>query len=251
MSETRPTIVGSYLSPYVRKVLVCLHLKGLDYAIDPIVPFFGNEAFSKLNPVRRIPVLIEGDLVVSDSTVICEYLEDAHPGTRRLLPDSAGDRARARWIEEYVDTRMGDVVIWRLFNQRVINPHVWSIPTDEGVVEQALAVEIPEMLDWLEPQAPETGYLFGALSVADVALGAMLRNAAFAGYSVDVKRWPRLAGLLSRLYEEAAFASLTPFENLLLRTRIPEQRAALAAAGAPLTETTFGTARPVRGVMSV
>ena len=35
-------VVGNYLSPYVRKVLVVLHLKGIPYEIDPIVPFFGE-----------------------------------------------------------------------------------------------------------------------------------------------------------------------------------------------------------------
>lgn len=39
-------IVGSFLSPYVRKVLALLHLRGLTYEIDPIVPFFGSDAFS-------------------------------------------------------------------------------------------------------------------------------------------------------------------------------------------------------------
>ena len=36
-------IIGSYVSPYVRKVLACLNLKGLAYEIDPITPFFGDE----------------------------------------------------------------------------------------------------------------------------------------------------------------------------------------------------------------
>lgn len=36
-------IVGSYLSPYVRKVLACLEAKGLGYEVDPIVPFFGDD----------------------------------------------------------------------------------------------------------------------------------------------------------------------------------------------------------------
>ena len=35
--------------------------------IDPIVPFYGDERFSKLSPLRRIPVLIDGDLVLTDS----------------------------------------------------------------------------------------------------------------------------------------------------------------------------------------
>jgi len=53
-------IIGSYLSPYVRKVLVALELKGLPYEIDPIVPFMGDERFSRLSPLRRIPVYIDG-----------------------------------------------------------------------------------------------------------------------------------------------------------------------------------------------
>ena len=36
-------IIGSFVSPYVRKVLVCLELKGLDYEVDPITPFYGND----------------------------------------------------------------------------------------------------------------------------------------------------------------------------------------------------------------
>lgn len=38
-------IVGSYLSPYVRKVLTLLHLKGLEYEIDPIVAFSVPKSF--------------------------------------------------------------------------------------------------------------------------------------------------------------------------------------------------------------
>ncbi|TMA53841.1 MAG: glutathione S-transferase family protein, partial [Deltaproteobacteria bacterium] len=44
----RVRIIGSYLSPYVRKVLVCLHAKGIPYEIDPIVPFMGDDRFSEL-----------------------------------------------------------------------------------------------------------------------------------------------------------------------------------------------------------
>ena len=42
-------IVGSYVSPYVRKVTACLHLKGLMYEIDPITPFFGNDESERLS----------------------------------------------------------------------------------------------------------------------------------------------------------------------------------------------------------
>ena len=45
--NNRTRIVGNYLSPYVRKVLVCLDLKGVAYQVDPIVPFMGNDRFSE------------------------------------------------------------------------------------------------------------------------------------------------------------------------------------------------------------
>ena len=63
----RVRIIGNYLSPYVRKVLVCLHLKGIAYEIDPIVPFMGDDRFSALSPLRRIPVLIDDRVTLTDS----------------------------------------------------------------------------------------------------------------------------------------------------------------------------------------
>jgi len=143
------TIVGSYLSPYVRKVLACLHLKGLAYRIDPIVPFYGNEEFGRISPVRRVPVLIDEAVTLCDSTVICEYLEERHPRPH-LLPASPPERARARWLEEYADTRMGEVFIWRLFNEVVIKRFVWGEPTDEAALARTLDTEIPAVLDHLE-----------------------------------------------------------------------------------------------------
>ena len=98
------TIIGSFVSPYVRKVLACMHLKGLDYEIDPITPFFGNDEFRRLSPLCRIPVLIDGDFSASDSSVICAYLDEAYPG-HPLFPWDPKQRARSRWLEEYADTR--------------------------------------------------------------------------------------------------------------------------------------------------
>jgi glutathione S-transferase len=243
------TVVGSYISPYVRKVLVCLDLKGVPYQIDPIIPFFGDERFSRLSPVRRIPVLIDGEVTLADSTVICEYLEERHP-TPALLPKGAEQRARARWLEEFADTRMGEVFIWRLFNERAIKPRVWREPTDEAVVKHTLEQEIPSVLDYLEGELPAQGFLFGELSLADIAIAVFFRNAAFAKFTVDAARWPRTAAFVARAFEQPGFVKLRPFEELMLRTPIPQQREALRQAGAPVAAETLGTATPRRGVLS-
>lgn len=118
-------VIGSYVSPYVRKVVACLNLKGLAYEIDPITPFYGDAAFEEMSPLRRIPVLVDGDLALCDSSVICQYLEDAYPA-RPILPADVKDRARARWLEEYADSRMGDVFIWGLFYPKIVSPAVWG-----------------------------------------------------------------------------------------------------------------------------
>src|SRR6476620_3237994 len=151
--RARVRIIGSYVSPYVRKVLVALDQKGLDYEIDPIVPFLGDDRFSQLSPLRRIPVFVDDRVTLTDSTVICEYLEDRHPQPA-LLPSDPAQRARARWLEEFADTRMGEVLIWRLFNQVAINPFVWGKPTDQEILQRTLSEDIPHLLDYLESQLP-------------------------------------------------------------------------------------------------
>jgi len=168
-------IIGSYVSPYVRKVLACLALKDIAYEIDPITPFYGNEEFGRLSPLRRIPVLIDGDLTLCDSTVICAYLDDAYPGTP-LLPATPADRARARWFEEYADTRLGDVFIWGLFYQKVVHPIVWGEPGDQARIERTLNEDLPRELDYLERELPALGWLFGAFGLADIALATFFRN---------------------------------------------------------------------------
>ena len=48
-------IIGSFVSPYVRKVLACMNLKGLRYEVDPITPFFGNDEFAAPEPASAHP----------------------------------------------------------------------------------------------------------------------------------------------------------------------------------------------------
>lgn len=236
-------VIGSYLSPYVRKVLACLELKELDYEIDPMPPFMGNEAFARLSPLRRVPVLIDDGLVLNDSSVICQYLEDKYP-TPALYPRDIAERARARWLEEYADTRLADGLIWRLFYQRSIRRRVFNEPPDEGVITQALEVEIPAAIDYLETQLPQDGFIFGMPSIADLSIASYFRTAFFARYAIDAGRWPCTAALLDCVQALPAMQKLARFEDCMLRLPLAEHRAALIAAGAPLSSETMGTSAP-------
>lgn len=248
--QRKVSVIGSLLSPYVRKVLVVLDLKGIEYEIDPIVPFFGDDRFEKLSPLRRVPVLIDPTVVLSDSSVICQYLEDRYPEPALYPPDVVA-RARARWLEEFADTRMGDVFIWRLFNQVAIKPAVWGEKADNDVVAKTIAVDAPQVLDYLEGELPEQGFAFGAMSIADISLACFFRNAELARFSIDASRWPRTASLVTRVFASPPFQRLRPIEDRLIRTPIGEHRRVLAELGVTLTAETFGLTAPKRGVMPV
>jgi glutathione S-transferase len=243
-------IVGSYLSPYVRKVLACLELKGIPYEVDHIVPFFGNDAFSRLSPLRRIPVLVDGDLVLSDSSVICQYLEDLKPEPA-VLPADIRDRARARWLEEFADTRMGDVFIWRIFQQIAIRPSVWGEKGDRDLVERTIKEDVPVVLDYLESEAPADGFRFGALSLGDIAPACFFRNAGWVRIQIDAARWPGTAAWMARTLSSPPFAKLARLEDAILRTPIGEQRAALKGLGAPVSAETYAGDAPRRGIMPI
>ena len=243
-------IIGSYISPYVRKVLVVLDMKGLSYEIDPIIPFMGDDRFSAVSPVRRIPVLIDDRVTIADSSVICQYLEDRYP-TPALLPADIGQRARARWLEEYADTRMGEVFIWRLFNQVTINPFLWGEPTDQEILRRTLEEEIPQVLGYLEGELPAEGHLFGDVSIADVAIAVFFRNAAFARFTIDRAHWPKTAAFVDRVLALPSFQKLRPFEDRCVRTPIAQHRTVLAELGAPLLAETYGTTSSRRGMMRV
>ena len=243
-------IIGSYLSPYVRKVLAVLEVKGIPYEVDPIVPFYGNDAFSQMSPVRRIPVLVdrERDIVLCDSTVIVEYLEDAYPDIP-VYPSAPYEKARARWFEEYADSRVGDVFVWQLFNQ-TIRKFVWNMEVDHDVVANATKNDVPEILDYLEEQVPQTGFLLGNLTIADIALGSFFRNFHYARCSVDGARWPKVQSWVDRILALEPFQKLHVYEQCSISVPVTNVRDALEKIDAPLSPETCGTETPVAGPMT-
>ena len=193
-------------------------------------------------------MLIDGDFVTSDSTVICEYLDEAYP-QHPLLPADAKDRGRARWLDEFADTRLGDLFIWGLFYQKVVHPLVWGEPGDQERIAKVLAEDVPEALDYLEGELPEQGWLFGEFGLADIAIASFFRNAAYAHFEPDANRWPKVASFVGRALAHDAFASTKPFEDIQRSVDIKGRRQALLDAGAPLTEDTLGTSTPRKGKM--
>ena len=91
---------GVHGSPFVRKVLITLELKGLEYEMVTQMPFTGDEDYKKLNPLGKIPTLVDGDLTLGDSKVICRYLESAYPDVP-FYPTDLAEKAMADWFDDF------------------------------------------------------------------------------------------------------------------------------------------------------
>ena len=109
------TLYDHPLSPYAQKVRIALREKGVPFQVaQPGGLGAGGAAgeFAEANPRAEVPVLIEGEARVFDSTIILEYIEDRFPSPP-LLPASPADRARVRMIEEVMDTHY-EAVNWAM-----------------------------------------------------------------------------------------------------------------------------------------
>lgn len=114
-SQQGLVLYESAVSSYVQKVKIALREKGIDFTVKVPEDLSNNMKAGPLrsaNPRVEVPVLVDGDLQIFDSTIILEYLEDKWP-EKPLLPKDPKARARARMIEEICDTEY-EAVNWGL-----------------------------------------------------------------------------------------------------------------------------------------
>ena len=100
-------------SPYAQKCKIALREKNVPYETQmPNAIGTGNQdtPFLVANPRGEVPALIDDGFAIFDSSVIVEYIEDKWP-TPALRPASPQDRARARMIEEIMDTQY-EAIAW-------------------------------------------------------------------------------------------------------------------------------------------
>lgn len=90
------------------KPLLTLFEKGLPFEknrLDPAKFEHHTDWFKAINPRGQVPALVDGAHVITESTVICEYLEDEYPTEVKLRPDTSYGRAQMRvwtkWVDEY------------------------------------------------------------------------------------------------------------------------------------------------------
>jgi len=210
------TIYGSTVSPFVRKVRVVMMEKGLEYALDPVSPFAPPPEFLEISPLKRIPAFRDTDVPepnhLSDSSVICDYLENKFPKPA-LYPSDPFQRARALWYEEYADSALAQAMGRGFSFERVVKK-IMRAPVDEELCQKTLTETLPPMFDYLEKEIGDKEYLAGgAFSIADITVCTMLVNFEHAGGEVDPAKWPMLAAYVKRILARPSFKTFIDEER--------------------------------------
>jgi glutathione S-transferase len=133
----------------------------------------------------------------------------------------------------------------------VVAPLVFQKPRDKGALARVVAEDLPQVLDYLERQAPADGFLFDTVSIADIAIAVHFRNLAYARVQPDASRWPRTLGWVTRTLSEPAVAKVTALGDKLMTVPVEQTRIALAEMGVSLTRESVASLAPRRGPMSM
>lgn len=163
-----------WLSPYCRKVRLVLDEKRLEYemVVEPV--WERREEFLLLNPAGLVPVFVDSDgAVVSESGVICEYLEETCPEPP-LLPGSARDRSEVRRLVQWFDLKFHSEVTRHLLNEKVMKRFMGMGEPDSGALRAAYH-NISHHLEYIAYLTDRRRWLAGdQISLADLAAAAHL-----------------------------------------------------------------------------
>ncbi|WP_313489233.1 glutathione S-transferase family protein [Stutzerimonas nitrititolerans] len=207
------TVYGAPLSPFVRKVRLCLLEKGMEYQLEMVMPFTPPDWYLQLNPLGRIPAFKDADVTLADSSVICQYLDEAYPDRLPLYGDNAPQRGQVRWLEKYADYELAPLTTFGIFRNRILKPSAGH-PCNEESVQAALNEKLPPHLDYLERQLGQQDYFVGdRLTMADIAIASQLLNMEHGGERLDPAHWPALAAHYERMKTRESFASILPGEQ--------------------------------------
>ena len=152
-------------SPNCQKVKLVLAEKELSYEtvfVDLMNNAQRSADFLRLNPYGKVPVLIDEDEVIYDSTIINEYLDDEYPHPP-LMPTGSDERARARLFEDFADNSF--------IPQSNVLATELSKAADEIDQEriQRYRSDLVRVLEFLDRHLEGKEYLVQEFSLADVA----------------------------------------------------------------------------------
>ncbi len=110
-------------SPFCRKVRMCLQAKRLSFRTVEITPGMGQVDVFKLSGQRKVPVLLDGENVLSDSSAIIRYIEKLHPHPN-LIPSNPEEMALVHLIEDWADTTLANSCLLAFLEAASIDPEL-------------------------------------------------------------------------------------------------------------------------------
>src|SRR5579862_4801519 len=189
------TLYDHPLSPYAQKVRIALREKGVPFvATLPGGLGAGGAAgeFAEANPRAEVPVLVDGEARIFDSTIILEYLDDKYPSPP-MLPAGAVERARVRMLEEVMDTHY-EAINWAMGE---INWFRRAEGDDAERLKATAARQTQGFMSWLEKQLAGRPWFNGeAFGWGDLSVVPFV--AASAGMGMAPQRGSALSAWLEK-----------------------------------------------------
>lgn len=199
-------LVGSFTSPFVRKVRIVLSEKRIVYDFDVDIPWESGTRVAEHNPLGKVPILIMDDgTTLYDSRVIVDYLDSANP-VSRLMPEFNRERSMVKRWEALADGISDAATTIFLERKR---PD--SLQSTEWISRQqkkamlGLEVAARDLGDkkWCE------GNVY---TLADIALGCTLGYLSFRFPEMKWRMFPNLVRLVDMLEERTSFIETAPKE---------------------------------------
>lgn len=169
MSPALPRLYAHPFSSYSQKVLIALYENQIRFDYRNLEDAQANAELAALWPLRRFPILVDGDRVVIEATCVIEHLDLHHPGPVKLIPD--GDDAALevrmldRFFDNYVSTPQQKVVFDRLCAEADRDPH--GVSQARAMLETAYA--------WLDERMRTREWAAGdTFTLADCAAAPFL-----------------------------------------------------------------------------
>ncbi|HGG9845705.1 TPA: glutathione S-transferase N-terminal domain-containing protein [Neisseria meningitidis] len=197
------TLYSGITCPFSHRCRFVLYEKGMDFEIKDVDIYNKPGDLAVMNPYNQVPVLVERDLVLHESNIINEYIDERFPHPQ-LMPGDPVMRGRGR------------LVLYRMEKELFNHVQVLENPAATNK-EQAKAREaIGNGLTMLAPSFSKSKYILGEdFSMIDVALAPLLWRLDH----YDVKLGKSAAPLLKyaeRIFQREAFIeALTPAEKAM------------------------------------
>ncbi|HUL68469.1 MAG TPA: glutathione S-transferase N-terminal domain-containing protein [Burkholderiaceae bacterium] len=190
--------------PFSQRCRFVLFEKGMDFEIKDVDLFNKPEDINVMNPYGQVPILVERDLVLYESNIINEYIDERFPHPQ-LMPADPVMRARARLF---------------LFNfERELFIHVQTIENSnkQPAIDKAKIV-IRDRLTQLAPILLKNKYMLGDdFSMLDVAIAPLLWRLDHYGIDLPKSAAP-LMKYAERIFSRPAYIeALTPSEKVMRR----------------------------------